>query len=395
MKYDLIQRMHLKLRFAYMNKNLSIILFFIIMPITLCHTNCKENKEEKTLKGALKDMFLIGVAMDSSQIVEKDSLGLAIIKNHFNSIVAENCMKSAVIQPEEGKFDFTLADKFVEFGTKNSMFIIGHCLIWHSQSPKWFFVDRNGKDVSREELIQRMKNHIQTLVGRYKGKVNGWDVVNEAFEDDGSWRKSKFYEIIGEDYIKLAFQFAKEADPKAELYYNDFNMAKPGRRETVVKVLGKLMKDGVAIDGIGMQGHITMDYPLLKDEEESIVAYGKLGVKVMITELDLTTIPFPLEQVTADVAASGTYKKQFDPYANGLPDSAARKIHDRYLSFFKLFMKHKDVIGRVTLWGVQDGQSWKNYWPIKGRTDFPLLFDRNYQPKAIVNSIIEEAQLEN
>ena len=365
---------------------------FILSIVTMCVYGQSGNmKNNKALKDALNGKFLIGVAMNSDQILEKDTPGVAIIKKHFNSVVAENCMKSEVIQPEEGKFDFSLADKFVEFGMKNNMHIVGHVLIWHSQVPKWFFMDKDGKDVSREVLIQRMKTHIMTLVGRYNGKIKGWDVVNEAIESNGSWRKSKFYQILGEEYIKLAFQFAHEADPDAELYYNDFNMADKGKREGVVKMIKGLQKQGIRIDGIGMQGHITMDYPTIKEEGKSIVAFGNLGVKVMITELDLTTIPFPLKEVTADVAAKTEYHKKFDPYANGLPDSAALAIHDRYLSFFKLLIKHSSVISRVTLWGVQDAQSWRNYWPIKGRTDFPLLFDRKYQEKPIVESIIKEA----
>jgi endo-1,4-beta-xylanase len=374
--------------------NLIRVLFLLVFTFTSFGQTKQGYKinQNLTLKDALKGKFLIGVAMNSDQILDKDTLGVSIIKKQFNSVVAENCMKSEVIHPEEEKFDFSLSDKFVEFGQKNKMQIIGHCLIWHSQTPKWFFVDKNGKDVSKAVLVQRMKTHIHTLVGRYKGKVSGWDVVNESFEDDGSWRKSKFYQIIGEDYIKLAFQFAHEADPGAELYYNDYSMAKPGRRDTVVKVLGKLLKEGVRIDGIGMQGHITMDFPTIEGEEKSIVAFGNLGVNVMITELDLTAIPFPLENVTADVATKSEYHKKFDPYANGLPDSAAQAIHDRYLDFFKLFIKHHDVISRVTVWGVQDAQSWRNYWPIEGRTDFPLLFDRQYQAKPIVESIIKEAE---
>jgi endo-1,4-beta-xylanase len=350
-----------------------------------------KGKKELTLKSALEDKFYIGVALNTYQILEKDKAGVEIAKKHFNSVVAENCMKSEVVQPVEGKFDFSLADKFVEFGEKNNMQIIGHCLIWHSQAPKWFFVDDKGNEVSREVLISRIKTHISTLVGRYKGKVNGWDVINEAFEDDGSWRKTKFYQIIGEDYIKLAFQFAHEADPKAELYYNDYSMAKEGRRDAVVKMVQNLQKQGIKIDGIGMQAHCSMDYPTIEDEEKSIVAFGKLGVHVMITEMDLTTIPFPSQNVGADVATSYEFKKEYDPYANGLADSAALAIHNRYLDLFKLFIKHSDVISRVTVWGVQDGQSWKNNWPIVGRTDFPLLFDRNYKAKPIVQSIIDEA----
>lgn len=175
----------------------------------------------KGLKDVFQGKFYLGTAMNTWQINGKDTASVRIIKQHFNSITSENVMKSALIHPEEGKFDFTLPDQFVEFGLQNHMFIIGHCLVWHSQAPKWLFVDEKGNDVLREVLISRMKNHIQTVVGRYKGKVKGWDVVNEAIMDDGSWRQSKFYQIIGPEFVKLAFQFAREADPEAELYYND------------------------------------------------------------------------------------------------------------------------------------------------------------------------------
>ena len=198
-------------------------IFSILTLLFVALTGCANHKV--TLKDALKDKFLIGVAMNEAQIIEADSSSVAIIKNHFNSITAENCMKSEELQPVEGEFNFKLADQYVKFGEENNMYIIGHTLVWHSQAPKWFFTDATGKDVSREVLIERMKNHIFTVVGRYKGKVKGWDVVNEAIEDDGSWRKTKFYNIIGEDYIKLAFQFAHEADPDADLYYNDYSMS--------------------------------------------------------------------------------------------------------------------------------------------------------------------------
>jgi len=369
--------------------------FFVIsLLIIVLFANCKagERKSEVSLKDALKGKFLIGVAMNADQITGKDTAGVRLIKQHFNSITPENCMKSEVLQPQEGKFDFTLADQYVDFGQKNKMFIVGHTLIWHSQAPKWFFVDKDGKDVSREVLIERMKNHIYTVVGRYKGRVNGWDVVNEAIEDDGSFRKSKFYQIIGEDYIRLAFQFAHEADPKAELYYNDYSMSKKEKRDAVVTMVKNLQSQGVKIDGIGMQGHMTMDFPTLDEEEKSIIAFAGTGVKVMITELDLTVLPSPGSKVSADVALSYEYRKQLNPYPDGLPDSVAQAAHDRYAALFKLFLKHADKIERVTMWGLTDGQSWRNNWPIPGRTDYPLLFDRNYQPKPIVETIIKEAK---
>ncbi|HPD44311.1 MAG TPA: endo-1,4-beta-xylanase [Dysgonamonadaceae bacterium] len=368
--------------------------FFVIsLLIIVLFANCKagERKSEVSLKDALKGKFLIGVAMNADQITGKDTAGVRLIKQHFNSITPENCMKSEVLQPEEGKFDFALADQYVDFGQKNNMFIVGHTLIWHSQAPKWFFVDKNGKDVSREVLIERMKNHITTVVGRYKGRVHGWDVVNEAIEDDGSFRKSKFYQIIGEDFIRLAFEFAHEADPEAELYYNDYSMSKEGKRDAVVKMVRNLQSQGVKIDGIGMQGHMTMDFPTLEEEEKSIVAFSETGVKVMITELDLTVLPSPGTKVSADVALSYEYQKQLNPYPNGLPDSVAQAAHDRYAEFFRLFLKHADKIDRVTMWGLTDEDSWRNNWPVPGRTDYPLLFDRNYQPKPIVETIIKEA----
>lgn len=367
--------------------------FVISFMVIALFPNCKaeESKSEKALQEALKGKFLIGVAMNADQITGKDTAGVRLIKEHFNSITPENCMKSEVLQPEEGKFDFALADQYVDFGQKNNMFIVGHTLIWHSQAPKWFFVDKDGKDVSREVLIERMKNHIYTVVGRYKGRVNGWDVVNEAIEDDGSFRKSKFYEIIGEDYIRLAFEFAREADPEAELYYNDYSMSKEGKRDAVVKMVRNLQSQGVKIDGIGMQGHMTMDFPTLEEEEKSIVAFSETGVKVMITELDLTVLPSPGTKVSADVALSYEYQKQLNPYPNGLPDSVAQAAHDRYAEFFRLFLKHADKIDRVTMWGLTDRDSWRNNWPVPGRTDYPLLFDRNYQPKPIVETIIKEA----
>jgi endo-1,4-beta-xylanase len=367
--------------------------FVISFMVIALFANCKaeESKSEKALQEALKGKFLIGVAMNADQITGKDTAGVRLIKEHFNSITPENCMKSEVLQPEEGKFDFALADQYVDFGQKNNMFIVGHTLIWHSQAPAWFFVDKDGKDVSREVLIERMKNHIYTVVGRYKGRVNGWDVVNEAIEDDGSFRKSKFYEIIGEDYIRLAFEFAHEADPEAELYYNDYSMSKEGKRDAVVKMVRNLQSQGVKIDGIGMQGHMTMDFPTLEEEEKSIVAFSETGVKVMITELDLTVLPSPGTKVSADVALSYEYQKQLNPYPNGLPDSVAQAAHDRYAEFFRLFLRHADKIDRVTMWGLTDEDSWRNNWPVPGRTDYPLLFDRNYQPKPIVETIIKEA----
>ncbi|MCZ2417925.1 MAG: endo-1,4-beta-xylanase [Burkholderiales bacterium] len=346
---------------------------------------------QPSLKEAFSGKFLIGTAMKAAQINETDTASVRVIKEHFNAIVAENCMKSMWLQPKEGVFDFTLADKFVEFGERNNMIMYGHVLIWHSQAPAWFFTDSKGNDVTREVMIERMKTHIQTVMEHYKGRVKEWEVVNEAIMDDGTFRKTKFYEIIGEDYIRLAFQFAREADPDSELYYNDYSMALPGRREGEVAMVKKLQAAGLRIDGIGMQTHVGMDYPDLAEYEKSMEVFAALGVKIMITEMDITLLPFPDQTAGADMNVSFEYQREMNPYAQGLPDSVNTLFEKRYLDFFSIFLRHKDMISRVTLWGVSDQQSWRNNWPIPGRTDYPLLFDRQNKPKPVVSKIIEEA----
>jgi endo-1,4-beta-xylanase len=384
-------------RYKFKNMNVKRRLFFIplILGLGVFCFACKVAKPgtaELTLKDAFKDKFHIGTALNTQQIVGRDTAALRVVKTHFNAVVAENIMKSGLLQPTEGNFNFDLADRFVAFGEQNNMAIHGHTLIWHSQAPRWFFTDSQGKNVSPEVLTQRMKDHIYKVVGRYKGRVHTWDVVNEAILDDGSWRKSKFYEILGEDFVRLAFQFAHEADPKAELHYNDYSMANPGKRAGVAAMVKKLQQQGVRIDGIGMQGHIGLEYPTLEEFEKSILAFADLKVKVLITELDLSVLPAPRGNIGADVATNFEYQQKMNPYANGLPDAVKEAFHARYLSFFQLFLKHQDKISRVTLWGVNDSQSWKNNWPVRGRTDYPLLFDRNNQPKPVVKSIIQLAR---
>ncbi|MGC8824521.1 MAG: endo-1,4-beta-xylanase [Bacteroidales bacterium] len=355
-------------------------------------TACTAQQHEEGLKDALKGKFYIGAALNEAQIMGKDTQAIKIVTRHFNSIVAENCMKMENIHPTRDSFNFKVSDAFVKFGEEHQMKIIGHCLIWHSQVPDWIFVDEKGKDVTRDELISRMKNHITTVVSRYRGRVHGWDVVNEAIDDNGMYRQSKWYKIIGPEYIELAFRFAHEADPAAELYYNDYNEWHSAKRDAIYNLVKGLKEKGVPINGIGMQGHLALDSPNLEDYEEAIVKYASLGVKVMITELDMTLLPWPSEKLTADVSYKAELMAKYNPYPNGLPDTVNAAFTQRYASLFKLFLKHADKIDRVTLWGVHDTQSWRNYWPIMGRTDYPLLFDRQYQPKPVVQEIIRMAK---
>jgi endo-1,4-beta-xylanase len=367
-----------------------VIIFSVILLMFFgAFAASKFKKGEISLKEAFADKFYIGAAINADQIWGKDTVAVKVLKQHFNSIVAENCMKIEEIQPKEGEFDFTCADKLVAFGEENNMSIIGHTLIWHSQVPKWFFTDKNGNEVSKEVLIERMRKHITRIVSRYKGRVKGWDVVNEAVEDDGSLRNSKFLQIIGEDYLRLAFEFAHAADPDAELHYNDYSMANPNKRNGVIRMIKKLQEQGVKVSGIGMQGHLSMDYPTIEAFEESLLAFSALGVNVMITELDINVLPNPKKDVGAEVSLNFKYQKEMNPYPNELPDDIAEKLQERYVDFFQLFLKHQDKISRVTLWGVSDKNSWLNDWPMRGRTNYPLLFDRNYKAKPVVNKIIE------
>jgi endo-1,4-beta-xylanase len=237
-----------------------------------------------------------------------------------------------------------------------------------------------------------MKEHIFTVVGHFKGKVNGWDVVNEAFNEDGTLRKSKWFEIIGEDYIRLAFEFANAADPGAELYYNDYNNELPAKREGIIPIINDLKQKGLKIDGMGIQGHWHLDSPALSVIDESIGKYAAMGLKVMITEMEVNVLPTPPEVYGADVSQQARYLETLNPYSTGLPDSVSTQLAKRYADLFRLLMKHNDAVTRVTFWGVHDGYSWKNDWPIIGRTNYPLLFDRNYNPKPAFYSVIKTAK---
>lgn len=339
--------------------------------------------EPQGLKDIFEDHFLIGAALNEAEITGRDTAGVELIRQNFSSIVAENCMKSSEIHPEEGVYDFGLADKFVAFGEENGMFVIGHCLIWHSQLAPWFVYDENGRYVTPEVLKARMKEHITTIVTRYKGRVKGWDVVNEAIVEDGSYRISPFYEILGEEFIPLAFQYAHEADPDAELYLNDYGMNVAGRRDTYVKLIKDLQARGLRIDAIGMQGHMGMDYPGVDEFEESLLAFAGTGIKVMITEWDMSALP--TVNMGANVSDFEEFQARLNPYPDGLPEDVAQVWNERMKMFMNLFLRNSDKISRVTAWGVSDDDSWKNGWPIRGRTDYPLLFDRNLQPKPFLD----------
>ena len=240
--------------------------------------------------------------------------------------------------------------------------------------------------------MQRMRDHILTVVDRYKGQITSWDVVNEALEDQGQLKQSPWMRIIGEDYIQKAFEWAHEADPEAELYYNDFNLWRPDKRQCVIRMIRDLKAKGVPVHGIGMQGHWGLDYPPLEELEASIQAYADLGLKVAITELDMDILPRPSDDLGAGVTLNFEYRQELNPWPTALPDSMQTVLADRYREIFQLLVKYSDTISRVTFWGVHDGASWRNHWPIRGRSAYPLLFDDQRQPKTAFDAVIEAVQ---
>lgn len=330
--------------------------------------------------------------MNLDQINGVDTRGIALIKAHFNAITPENVTKWELIQPEEGRFDFEPVDKFVAFGLEHSMHMIGHTLVWHSQTPRWVFEGENGAPATRELLLERMRTHIHTVVGRYKGKIHTWDVVNEALNEDGSYRQSEWYTIIGQDYLLKAFTYAHEADPDAKLIYNDYSLENPAKRAGAIRLVRYLQENGVPIHAIGTQGHFDLEFPSRQLLEDTLVEFSALGIEVMVTELDLDVLPSPFAQQSADVNLRADASERMNPYVAGLPDSVQQAHALRYRELFEVFMAHQSSISRVSFWGVTDADSWKNNWPIPGRTNYTLIFDRDGQPKPAFHQIMEVAK---
>jgi len=344
-----------------------------------------------SLKQAFKGDFVIGAAMNEAQISGQDQRGDALLESQFNSISPENVLKWERIHPEPGQYNFDLADQYVAFGQKHQMFIAAHTLVWHEQVPDWVFHDDHGNLLTRDALLARMKDHIDTVVGHYRGKIQSWDVVNEALNDDGTLRQSLWYKIIGPDYIEKAFQFAHKADPQALLIYNDYSLENEPKRSGAIALIKRLQAEGIPIASVGIQGHNHLDWPTAEQEDATLSAFAAVGVKVAITEFDIDVLPSTSHQPTADVSLKIEQNAALNPYVNGLPDSVQQQLAARYADLFRVYLKHRDTVERVTFWGVTDGDSWLNGWPVKGRTSYPLLFDRNGQPKPAYDAVLHAA----
>ena len=350
-----------------------------------------------TLKDAYAGAFLVGTAMNEDMVSGRDARAQALVPLHFNAITAENVMKAEVLHPEPDRWDFDAADAFVEFGERHDLFMVGHTLVWHNQTPAWFFQDGNGAQADVETMRERMRNYIHTVAGRYAGRLDAWDVVNEVIGEDGQYRDTLWTRAYGGDgdaLVRDAFRFASEAAPDAALYYNDFNAWRPEKRDGIVRMVRMLQAAGIRIDGVGIQGHWGLDYPSTAHIEAAIDAYAALGVKVMVTELDVDVLPLTKE---GQIIGQGMMHPQFqlpefkaflDPYRDGLPHTVQAQLADRYAELFRIFHARRDKLHRVAVWGVEDGMSWKNGYPIPDRTNYTLLFDRQGQPKPALGAVL-------
>ena len=360
--------------------------FFVITVIVVASLLYFPDYE--SLKEKFEDKFLIGATINQEdyQIVDSDVKAIEIVKKDFNAVTPENSMKWMHIHPEFDEFTFSNADKIVDFAKENNMYLLGHTLVWHNQVPDYIY---NIKD--KETFQDHVQKHINTVVKRYTGKVDMWDVVNEALNDDGTLRKTVFLDMLGEDYIEQAFSLANNADPNVALAYNDYNLYKPKKRKGAIRIINSLRKKGIRIDAVGIQAHWDLHFPSIEEIEKTIVELAETGVDVMITELDITVIPNPYE--LAGIAREEFKKfegdKEWDPYQAGIPSDIQEKLTNRYRDIFELFVKHKNKISRVTFWGINDKYTWRNENPINNRTDYPLLFDREYNEKPAYDALID------
>jgi endo-1,4-beta-xylanase len=359
-----------------------------------------EKKDERTLKEAYKEAFMFGCAVNNSIVNGTDSTSQRIIVEQFNTITPENVLKAETLHPRPDNWNFGPADAFVKFGKEHNMFLVGHTLIWHNQTPDWFFKDDKGNPKSHEAMVELMQNYIETVAGRYSGQIDAWDVVNEVIDNDGSYRPTTWVKGIGDgdELVKLAFKFASQYAPGAELYYNDFNVWRPTKRDGIARLIRMLQKEGIRIDGVGIQGHWGLNYPKREYIEAAIDTFASLGVKVMITELDVDVLPLTKE---GQIIGRGMSDPQFqleefeeflDPYKNGLPPEIEQQLSDRYAELMGIFYAKRDKIDRVTVWGLHDGMSWKNDYPIPGRTNYPLLYRRDKTPRPAFDAVMKVPQ---
>lgn len=343
--------------------------------------------ETPALKSVAPKGFRIGAAINRTQTSGGDPEAIAIVTRQFNTVTAENDLKWEKVHPQPDRYDFEPADRYVEFGRRRGMFVVGHVLLWHQQTPAWVFAGESGKKLDRETALARLKAHVQAVAGRYKGRIGGWDVVNEALDEDGTLRQTPWMEAIGEDYIAKAFAFAREADPEAELYYNDYNLWKPAKLQAAIRLVQGLRAKGLRVDGLGEQAHWGIDDPPLAAIDEALGAMRAAGVRPLITELDMDVLPRDPDMWGADLSKKAKIKAATNVYPDGLPPAMQERLAKRYADVFALFLKHG--VSRVTFWGVSDATTWLDDFPIPGRVNYPLLWDRRGREKPAFEAVAD------
>jgi endo-1,4-beta-xylanase len=340
---------------------------------------------------ALKDLapktMLVGAAINRAQAAGEDAVADAIVTRQFDQVSPENDLKWERIHPAPDRFDFAPADRYVEFGRSRGMFVVGHVLLWHQQTPAWVFEGEDGRPFDRQTALRRLKEHIDAVAGRYKGRIGGWDVVNEALEEDGSLRPTGWRSAIGDDYVEKAFEYAREADPSAELYYNDYNLWKPAKRDAAIRLVQGLKARGLRVDGIGEQAHWGIDDPPLRAIDEMLAAMKAAGIPVHITELDMDVLPRDPDMWGADLSKKAKIRAATNVYPDGLPPAMQEKLAQRYADCFRLFLRYG--VRRVTFWGVTDRTTWLHNFPIPGRVNYPLLWDRDGKEKPAFAAVVE------
>ena len=357
-----------------------------------------EPGQKQVLKNVYADCFKVGCAVNTGIANGRNPKAREIVLEHFNAISPENDLKPEVLHPSPDRWNFGPADRYVNFGRENGMFILGHTLIWHNQTPAFFFNNEDGTPKSHEEMREVLRSYIETVTAHFAGKVDAWDVVNEIVDNDGGYRSTVWTESFdgdGDEIVRLAFRYASEYAPGTELYYNDFNVWRPAKRDGIARMVRMLQKNGIRIDGVGIQAHWGLNYPKKEYIEACIDTLASLGVKVMITELDIDVLPISREgQVIGKSLNDPLYRLEefeeyLDPYKSGLPDDVQKLLTERYREIMGIFYEKRDKIERVTFWGVDDGMSWKNGSPIPERTNYPLLWNRDYSPKPALQAILD------
>ncbi len=338
------------------------------------------HKPSGGLQTVFGNSFTMGVALAPFHL--RNEAETALVLREFGSITPENAMKMGPIHPEENRYNWKDADLLADFARSNKLKMRGHALCWHKQAPAWIFVDNKGKEVSKEVLLQRLKDHIFAVAGRYKDIVYAWDVVNEAVSDTpGEWlRPSPWLRICGESYIEMAFRWAHEADPNAQLFYNDYNETDPVKREKILRLISSLKGKGVPVHGIGLQGHWAMDEPRKGQLDSTLRDFAATGLRLQITELDISVYPKEHEArawKASDADTAYTAEKQ------------ARQTA-QYQQCFALFRKYDPALDAITFWNLSDRYSWLDNFPVRGRKDYPLLFNAALQPKPAYEAVVED-----